>query len=90
MKVLVKRVVDYNVCVKADDSGVEYFGVKMSMIRSMIAVEEAVPAERKVTTEIVAVSMGVPRVRETICTVLAMAPTAESPSRPTPSCSRSR
>ncbi len=78
MKLLVpvKRVVDYNVKVrvKADGSGVETQGVKMSMNPfDEIAVEEAVRLKEKgVATEIVTVSMGVPACAETIRTALAM------------------
>ena len=78
MKILVpvKRVVDYNVKVrvKADGSGMETAGVKMSMNPfDEIAVEEAVRLKEKgVATEIVAVSLGVPQCAETIRTALAM------------------
>jgi electron transfer flavoprotein beta subunit len=78
MKVLVpvKRVVDYNVKVrvKADGSGVETAGVKMSMNPfDEIAVEEAVRLKEKgIVTEIVAVSLGIPACAETIRTALAM------------------
>lgn len=78
MKLLVpvKRVVDYNVKVrvKADGSGVETAGVKMSMNPfDEIAVEEAVRLKEKgVATEIIAVSMGVAACAETIRTALAM------------------
>ena len=78
MKVLVpvKRVVDYNVKVrvKADGSGVETAGVKMSMNPfDEIAVEEAIRLKEKgVATEIVAVSLGVAACGETIRTALAM------------------
>ena len=78
MKLLVpvKRVVDYNVKVrvKADGSGVETAGVKMSMNPfDEIAVEEAVRLKEKgIATEIVAVSMGVVACAETIRTALAM------------------
>ena len=78
MKVLVpvKRVVDYNVKVRvrADGSGVETSGVKMSMNPfDEIAVEEAVRLkERGQATEVVAVSMGVAACAETIRTALAM------------------
>ena len=78
MKLLVpvKRVVDYNVKVrvKADGSGVETAGVKMSMNPfDEIAVEEAVRLKEKgVATEIVAVSMGIAACAETIRTALAM------------------
>src|SRR5277367_2038927 len=78
MKILVpvKRVVDYNVKVrvKADGSGIETAGVKMSMNPfDEIAVEEAVRLKEKgVVTEIVAVSLGVAQCAETIRTALAM------------------
>jgi electron transfer flavoprotein beta subunit len=78
MKILVpvKRVVDYNVKVrvKADGTGVETSGVKMSMNPfDEIAVEEAVRLKEKgVATEIVAVSMGIAACAETIRTALAM------------------
>jgi electron transfer flavoprotein beta subunit len=78
MKILVpvKRVVDYNVKVRvrADGTGVETSGVKMSMNPfDEIAVEEAVRLkERGVATEIVAVSLGIAACAETIRTALAM------------------
>jgi electron transfer flavoprotein beta subunit len=78
MKILVpvKRVVDYNVKVrvKADGTGVETSGVKMSMNPfDEIAIEEAVRLKEKgVATDIVAVSMGLPACAETIRTALAM------------------
>jgi electron transfer flavoprotein beta subunit len=78
MKVLVpvKRVVDYNVKVrvKADGTGVETNGVKMSMNPfDEIAVEEAVRLKEKgIATEIVAVSLGIAACAETIRTALAM------------------
>ena len=78
MKILVpvKRVVDYNVKVrvKADGSGVETSGVKMSMNPfDEIAVEEAVRLKEKgVATEVVAISMGLAACSETIRTALAM------------------
>ncbi len=78
MKLLVpvKRVVDYNVKprVRADGSGVETTGVKMSMNPfDEIAVEEAVRLrERGIATEIVAVSIGVAQAAETLRTALAM------------------
>jgi electron transfer flavoprotein beta subunit len=78
MKLLipVKRVVDYNVKVRvrADGTGVETAGVKMSMNPfDEIAVEEAVRLREKgVATEIIAVSMGVAQCAETIRTALAM------------------
>ena len=74
--VAVKRVVDYNVKVrvKADGTGVETAGVKMSMNPfDEIAVEEAVRLKEKgVASEIVAVSMGVAACAETLRTALAM------------------
>jgi electron transfer flavoprotein beta subunit len=74
--VAVKRVVDYNVKVrvKADGTGVELAGVKMSMNPfDEIAVEEAVRLkEQGVATEIVAISMGTAQCVETIRTALAM------------------
>src|ERR1700753_2071661 len=78
MKILVpvKRVVDYNVKVrvKADGSGVETAGVKMSMNPfDEIGVEEAVRLKEKgAATEIVAIALGVPQCAETIRTALAM------------------
>jgi len=78
MKILVpvKRVVDYNVKVrvKADGTGVETAGVKMSMNPfDEIAVEEAVRLKEKgIATEIIAVSLGIAACAETIRTALAM------------------
>ncbi len=78
MKILVpvKRVVDYNVKVrvKADGSGVETAGVKMSMNPfDEIAVEEAVRLKEKgIATEIIAVSLGLAQCAETLRTALAM------------------
>ena len=78
MKVLVpvKRVVDYNVKVrvKADGTGVELAGVKMSMNPfDEIAVEEAVRMkEGGKATEIVVVSIGPAGAQETLRTALAM------------------
>jgi electron transfer flavoprotein beta subunit len=78
MKILVavKRVVDYNVKVraKADGSGVETANVKMSMNPfDEIAVEEAVRLqEAGKAKEIVAVSLGVAACQDTIRTALAM------------------
>jgi electron transfer flavoprotein beta subunit len=78
MKILVpvKRVIDYNVKVRvrADGTGVETAGVKMSMNPfDEIAVEEAVRLKEKgAATEIVAVSLGLPACAETIRTALAM------------------
>jgi electron transfer flavoprotein beta subunit len=78
LKILVpvKRVVDYNVKVrvKADGSGVDLAGVKMSMNPfDEIAVEEAVRLkEAGVATEIVVVSCGVGASQETLRTALAV------------------
>ena len=78
MKILVpiKRVVDYNVKVrpKADESGVDLNNVKMAINPFCeIAVEEAVRLKEKgVATEIVAVSIGLTEVQETIRNALAM------------------
>lgn len=78
MKILVpvKRVVDYNVRVRvrADGSGVELGNVKMSMNPfDEIALEEAVRLKEKgVATEIVVVSIGVPQVKDTLRTALAI------------------
>ncbi|HHW76340.1 MAG TPA: electron transfer flavoprotein subunit beta/FixA family protein [Xanthomonadaceae bacterium] len=78
MKILVavKRVVDYNVKVraKADGSGVETANVKMSMNPfDEIAVEEAVRLqEAGKAGEIVAVSLGVAACQDTLRTALAM------------------
>jgi electron transfer flavoprotein beta subunit len=78
MKLLVpvKRVIDYNVKprVKPDGSGVDLANVKMSMNPfDEIAVEEAIRLkEKKVATEIVAVSIGPAKAQETLRTALAM------------------
>src|SRR4051812_4261660 len=78
MKVLVpvKRVVDFNVKVraKADGSGVETANVKMSMNPfDEIAVEEAVRLKEKgIATEIIVVSIGVAKCEEVIRTAMAM------------------
>ncbi|MBF0246614.1 MAG: electron transfer flavoprotein subunit beta/FixA family protein, partial [Alphaproteobacteria bacterium] len=78
MKVLaaVKRVVDYNVAirVKADGSGVDTAGAKMSMNPfDEIAVEEAVRLkERGQADEVVAVSIGTSKAQDTLRTALAM------------------
>ena len=78
MKILVpvKRVVDYNVKVrvKKDETDVELDNVKMSMNPfDEIAVEEALRLKEKgVVTEIIAVSIGLPEVQETIRNALAM------------------
>ena len=78
MKVLVavKRVVDYNVKirVKSDGTGVETANVKMSMNPfDEIGVEEAIRLkEAGKATEVIAVSLGIPQVQETIRTALAM------------------
>ena len=78
MKILVpiKRVVDYNVKVrvKKDETDVELDNVKMSMNPfDEIAVEEALRVKEKgVASEIIAVSIGLPEVQETIRNALAM------------------
>jgi electron transfer flavoprotein beta subunit len=78
MKVLVavKRVVDFNVKirVKSDGTGVETANVKMSMNPfDEIGVEEAVRLkEAGKATEVIAISLGLPQVQETIRTALAM------------------
>ena len=78
MKLLVpvKRVIDYNVKprVKPDGTGVDLANVKMSMNPfDEIAVEEAIRLkEKKVATEIVAVSIGPAKAQETLRTALAM------------------
>ena len=78
MKILVpvKRVVDYNVKVriKADGSGVDIANVKMSMNPfDEIAVEEAIRLrEKKIATEVVAVSCGIAACQETLRTALAL------------------
>ena len=78
MKILVpvKRVVDYNVKVrvKSDNSGVELDNVKMSMNPfDEIAVEEALRLKEKgFATEVIAISIGVSQVQETIRNALAM------------------
>lgn len=78
MKILVavKRVVDYNVKVraKADGSGADTANVKMSINPFCeIAVEEAVRLKEKgVATEIVAVSIGPKQAQEQIRTALAL------------------
>ena len=78
LKILVpvKRVVDYNVKVrvKSDNSGVELDNVKMSMNPfDEIAVEEALRLKEKgVATEVIAISIGVAQVQETIRNALAM------------------
>ncbi|WP_395667201.1 electron transfer flavoprotein subunit beta/FixA family protein [Methylocella sp.] len=78
MKVLVavKRVLDYNVKprVKPDGSGVDLASVKMSMNPfDEIAVEEATRLkEKKVASEIVAVSIGPAKAQETLRAALAL------------------
>ena len=78
MKILVpvKRVVDYNVKVrvKKDETDVELDNVIMSMNPfDEIAVEEALRLKEKgVASEIIAVSIGLPEVQETIRNALAM------------------
>ncbi|MBB2166334.1 electron transfer flavoprotein subunit beta/FixA family protein [Gluconacetobacter sp. 1b LMG 1731] len=78
MKVLVpvKRVIDFNIKprVKADGTGVETAGVKMSMNPfDEIAVEEAVRLKEKgIATEVVVVSVGVQQAQDTLRTAMAM------------------
>jgi electron transfer flavoprotein beta subunit len=78
MKILVgvKRVLDYNVKarVKADGSGVDLGGAKMSMNPfDEIAVEEAVRLKEKgAVTEVIAVSCGVTQCQETLRTAMAI------------------
>ena len=78
MKILVpvKRVIDYNVKVrvKKDETDVELDNVKMSMNPfDEIAVEEALRLkEKNVASEIIAVSIGLSEVQETIRNALAM------------------
>src|SRR5271169_3000566 len=78
MKILVtvKRVIDFNVKIriKPDGSGVETSGVKMSMNPfDEIAVEEAVRLkEKNIAAEVIAVSIGVDAVQETLRAALAM------------------
>ena len=78
MKILVavKRVVDFNVKVRAksDGTGVDTANVKMSMNPfDEIAIEEAVQLkEAGVASEIVAVSCGVPACQDTLRTALAI------------------
>ena len=78
MKILVpvKRVIDYNVKVrvKKDETDVELDNVKMSMNPfDEIAVEEALRLKEKgIASEIIAVSIGLPEVQETIRNALAM------------------
>ena len=78
MKILVcvKRVVDYNVKVRAlsDGSGVDIANVKMAINPfDEIAVEEAVRLKEKgIATELVAVSIGPDSSQETIRTALAL------------------
>ena len=78
MKVLVpvKRVVDYNVKVrvKADGSGVELTGVKMSMNPfDEIAIEEAVRLKEAGTvTEVVVITCGTTACQETLRAGLAI------------------
>ncbi|TDH71338.1 hypothetical protein CCR75_002682 [Bremia lactucae] len=76
MKILVpvKRVVDYAVKIRVEPKGVDLKNVKMSMNPFCeIAVEEAIRLkEKKVATEIVAVSIGPKQAQETLRTALAM------------------
>lgn len=72
----VKRVIDYavKIRVKPDNSGVVTEGVKHSMNPfDEIAVEEAVRMkEKKLASEVVAVSVGPTQAQETLRTALAM------------------
>lgn len=74
--VAVKRVIDYNarIRVKPDKTGVETANVKMSMNPFCeIAVEEALRLkEKKVASEVVAVSMGPKQCQDQLRTALAM------------------
>ncbi|MBS1091155.1 electron transfer flavoprotein subunit beta/FixA family protein [Gluconobacter sp. Dm-74] len=78
MKILVpvKRVVDYNVCIRVrpDGSGVDLANVKMSMNPfDEIAVEEAIRLKEKgLASEVVVVSIGVAQAKDTLRTALAM------------------
>ena len=78
MKILVpvKRVLDANIKarVKADRTGIELANVKMSMNPfDEIAVEEAIRLREKgVATEVIVVSIGVPKAQDTLRTALAM------------------
>merc|ERR1719375_2698057 len=78
MKVLVgvKRVIDYavKIRVKPDGSGVETANVKMSMNPfDEIAVEECIRLkEKKIATEVVAVTVGPTAAQEQLRTALAM------------------
>jgi len=78
MKIVVgvKRVVDYNVKVrvKVDGSGVELANVRMSMNPfDEIALEEAIRLREKgLATEIIAVSIGMDTIQQTLRTALAM------------------
>lgn len=78
MKILVpvKRVVDYKVAIrlKVDGSSVETANVKMSMNPfDEIAMEEAVRLkEKKIATEIIAVSIGIEACQETLRSALAL------------------
>jgi transcriptional regulator of heat shock response len=78
MKILVpvKRVLDYNVKVrvKADQTGVDLANVKMSMNPfDEIAIEEAVRLKEKgAASEVVAISIGVAQVQDTLRTALAL------------------
>jgi electron transfer flavoprotein beta subunit len=74
--VTVKRVVDFNVKVRAktDGSAVDIANVKMSMNPfDEIAVEEAIRLkEKNIATEVVVVSIGVDKCQEAIRTAMAM------------------
>ncbi len=78
MKILVavKRVVDYavKIRVKADGTGIEFANVKMSMNPfDEIAVEEAVRIKEKGgATEVIVVTVGPPKAKDTLQTALAI------------------
>jgi electron transfer flavoprotein beta subunit len=86
----VKRVVDFNVKVRAksDNSGVDIANVKMSMNPfDEIAVEEAVRLrEAGIVSEIVAVSCGVAQCQETLRTAMAIGANRAILVEPMPSC----
>ena len=76
MKVLVgvKRVVDYAIKVRVKPQGVELANVKMSMNPFCeIAVEEAIRLkEKKIASEVIAVTIGPKQAAETLRTAMAL------------------
>ena len=94
MKVLVpvKRVLDYNIKArpKADGSGVELSGLKMSMNPfDEIAMEAAIRfKEAGQASEIIAISCGTQACQETLRTALALGRIAPSWWKPMKPCSR--